>query len=585
MFRLKWAFLAQLFYIVDSLEKVVILRRGGPIPRQKTTKAPKKRTMTKSSPRKKAPKPKAATVKKVKPKAVKKRATEAVKKAKSKPAKKPTKAVTKAKTSRVKAAKPSKPKKQVDPRYNVFRAYDIRGLAGKELTSDLAYRIGAAYGTFMGEHIHEVVVGYDHRHSSPSLKSALIRGLRATGLDVIDVGCVPTPVLYFAIAHYKRAGGIEVTASHNTKEYNGFKLQKEKAHPIYAENGLYKIRDIALSGKFNLSKKKTDVHKEDVINSYIDHLSRITCLSRPLKVVIDCGNGVCGSIPQRIFERLGCKVITIYGEPDGDFPNHIADPHDESTLVDLKKAVVEHGADLGIAYDGDGDRFGVIDRKGRIISGDNLVMMLARKVLKRNRGPVVVEVRSSLAMLEDIKEHGGVPIISKAGHAYVLDEVFKNDAVFGGEITGHMYMPLKYYDYDDGMFLSLMMAEVVSEVYDFCGYVDSLPKYFASREYAVPFDDDIKFDVIRRIVTNLKRSGYDVLAIDGARVNFEDGWALVRASNTAPQVKCRFEGRTPEALERIKAEMKGILKKYGIVLPDDGPEDVDQRGAKNQEVS
>lgn len=547
---------------------------------------------TKASSRKKAPKPHVKTVKKAISRIVKKfrkkpakKATAKsamVKEAKSRLTQKPvrakTSAVKKARVPKVgvakqarpaKSAKPSKPKKLVNPQYNAFRAYDIRGLAGKELTSDFAYRIGAAYGTFMGDAIHEVVVGYDHRHSSLSLKSALIRGLRATGLDVIDVGCVPTPVLYFAIAHYKRAGGIEVTASHNPKEYNGFKLQKEKAHPIYAENGIYKIRDIALSGKFNLSKKKTDVHKEDVINSYIDHLSRITHLSRPLKVVIDCGNGVCGSIPERIFERLGCKVITIYGEPDGDFPNHIADPHDESTLVDLQKAVAKHNADLGIAYDGDGDRFGVVDRKGRIISGDNLVMMLARKVLERNRGNVVVEVRSSLAMLEDIKEHGGVPIISKAGHAYVLDEVFKNNAVFGGEITGHMYMPLKYYDYDDGMFLSLMMAEVVSEIYDFCGYVDSLPKYFASKEYAIPIDDDVKFDVMRRLVTSLKRSGYDVLAIDGARVSFEDGWALVRASNTAPQIKCRFEGKTQEALLRIKTEMKGIFEKYGIVLPDD----------------
>ncbi len=463
----------------------------------------------------------------------------------------------------------SRPSSRKDSQLAAFRAYDIRGIAGKEVTSDLAYRIGAAYGTFMGEDIKEAVVGCDHRHSSPFLKAALIRGLRATGLDVIDVGCVPTPVLYFAIVHYKREGGIQVTASHNPKEYNGFKIQTANAHPIYAENGLYKIRDIALARKFRTSKKKTSIRKEDVIDAYIDHLARITYLSRSLRVVIDCGNGVCGSIPQRIFERLGCQVTTLFGEPDGDFPNHIADPHDESTLADLQKAVVESNADMGVAYDGDGDRFGIVDRKGRIISGDDLIIMLSRQVLKRHLGPVVVEVRTSLAAIEDIKAHGGEPIISKAGHAYVLDAVFKNKAVFGAEVTGHMYMPLKYYDYDDGIFLSLIVAEIVSGIYDFCGYVDALPRYYASKEYTVPLADDVKFDVIRRLVSYLKRQKYDVLAIDGARVNFEDGWALVRASNTAPQVKCRFEGKTPEALLRIKAEMKGVFEKYGVVLPED----------------
>ena len=447
----------------------------------------------------------------------------------------------------------------------VFKAYDIRGIYPTDLNDDIAYKAALAYANFLPK-ADPIVICADYRNSSPAIKEAVIKGLMDGGKNIIDIGQGPTPLLYFGIAHYNHGGGIQITASHNPKEYNGLKLQKEKALPIYGENGIFEIRDKVLNNQLEKIETETTIEKKDILQDYIEHLVSKTKLKRPLKIIIDSGNGACGTIPEKIFKKLGCDVTTIFGEPDGNFPNHIADPYKEETLTELKKKVLEEKADLGIAYDGDGDRVGIIDEKGRFVSGEHQLIMLSREVLKEFKGTVVYEVRSSKVMLNDIKEHGGEPIMAVAGHAYVLDSVFKNNAVFGGELTGHIYFPKHYYYFDDGIFVSLKLAEIVSNLDSLADYVDTLPVAHASPEYFVDCPDEKKEERMNNLKDYLKENKYDVLDIDGVRINLKNGWALARPSNTAPLIKCRFEGDTEVDLKKIQKEIGEIFKKFDIVI-------------------
>lgn len=447
----------------------------------------------------------------------------------------------------------------------IFKAYDIRGIYPKEINEEIAYKAALAYANFLPK-ARTIVLGTDFRNSSLSLKESVIKGLTDGGKNIIDIGQVPTPILYFAVAHYNHDGGIEITASHNPKEYNGLKLQKEQALPIYGANGIYEIRDAVLNNKLVKVKKETTVKQKDVVPDYIDYLVSRVNLKRPLKIIIDSGNGACGMIPEQIFKKLGCEVETLYGEPDGDFPNHLADPYEEETLSELKYQVRTKKADIGIAYDGDGDRVGIVDEKGRVVSGDHQLMILIREVLKEFKGKVVVEVRSSNVILDDIKKHGGTPIMAPAGHAYVLDEVFKNKAVVGGEITGHIYFPKHYYDYDDAIFVSLKIAEIVAKLDGLSAYIDSLPTANASPEYFADCPAEEKKERMAALTKYLKDNNYDFLDIDGVRINLPNGWALARPSNTTPFIKCRFEGNTAKDLEEIQNKINPIFKKFGIII-------------------
>lgn len=446
---------------------------------------------------------------------------------------------------------------------HAFKAYDIRGVYPDDVNEEVAYKTGLAYANFLKD-AKKIVVGADFRHSSPSLKKSLIEGLTDGGKDVVDIGEVPTPVLYFGIAHYKHDGGIEITASHNTGECNGIKLQKEKALPIYGENGIYDIRDAVLKNDLHKAETKGSVEEKEVVEEYIDYLATKVQLKKPLKVVLDCGNGACGFIPEKLFKRLGCEVETIFGEPDGDFPNHVADPYREENVEDLRKRVLEVGADLGIAFDGDGDRVGLIDKRGRIVSGEHQLMLLYRRVLDEMKGKVVMEVRTSKVALNDIEACGGEPVMAIAGHAYVLDAVFKEKAVFGGETTGHIYFPKHYYDYDDGIFTALKLAEVITEQENFEEYLDSLPTAFASKEYFVDCPDDQKKERMGALATHLRENEYDFLDIDGVRINFPNGWALARPSNTTPHIKCRMEGDTPEDLIDVETKARKLFSEFEI---------------------
>ncbi len=453
-------------------------------------------------------------------------------------------------------------------------AYDIRGIYPTELSDKDAYKIGLAYANLMRAKgwikTGKVVVGHDMRKSSPILKQNLVEGITDGGLDVIDIGMVPTPVFYFAVSH-GFDGGVMVTASHNPPEYNGFKIQREKALPITGETGIYEMRDMIFSDKLK-KYDKGSIEEKDFKKEYVDYLSKKANFSS-LKIVIDNGNGAFGFIPEEILRNYSCEVKTLYGEPDGTFPNHPADPHKHETLKDLQNEVSKSGADVGFAFDGDGDRLGVVDEKGRIVPSDFVLMMLAREALSKKKGVVVVDTRATMALLEDIEKHGGIPFMWKCGHAYILEKIFEKDAVFGGEITGHMYFPLEYYPYDDGMFIALKMAELVyklkSKGLTLSEYVDTLPRYFATKEYIFPCPNEKKFEVINSIVEEVKKNkdkyGLDkVIDIDGVRIETKEAWGIVRASNTGPKIKCRFEGKTKTSVEHVKSLIFGLLKNQGV---------------------
>ncbi len=478
----------------------------------------------------------------------------------------------------------------------IFRAYDIRGIYPAELNEGIAYKIGLAYAGFMKKNsgMKDAVVGMDSRLSSPSLKKAVISGLRSGGISTTDIGMVPTPVFYFAIMHCKKQGGIMVTGSHNPKDQNGFKLQREDALPVSGEDGIYEIEKMINKGGLRESGGKTKISKENIVPAYIEFVASKIKLAKPLKVIIDCGNGACSDIPERIFKKLGCRVKTLFAKPDGNFPNHLPDPHEPQNLKPLQKAVLKEKADLGIAYDGDADRMGIVDARGRIVPTDFILMALARQALEHfqaynsalkrganlerlenqdvmhddfhdKKGNVVFEVRCPMTLLEDVKAHGGIPHMAKAGRVFVRNEVRRLKAVFGGELTGHIFIPYCYYDYDDGIFASAKVAEIASQK-NFAEYIDSMPKAIASPEIFVETTEERKFAAVDELKALLKKRKYDFLGIDGARINFKNGWGLVRASNTTPHIKCRFEADTQKHLDEIIAEVRGLMKEVGVEL-------------------
>ncbi|MFC1632554.1 phosphomannomutase/phosphoglucomutase [Patescibacteria group bacterium] len=453
---------------------------------------------------------------------------------------------------------------------DIFRAYDIRGVYPDTLDEKAVRQIALAYADLLPE-AHTFVVGRDYRGSGPALQEAVVQALREKGRNVIDIGTTATPVFYFAIAHYKHPAGIMITGSHNPKNENGLKLNKNDAFPVYGEIGIYDMRDQIAADKYeDFSAEPTgEVIQFDPLEDYMEDVVGRINLKKPLKVVLDIGNGAGADIPRRVFEKLGCEVTAMYEDPDPDFPNHPADPYIAETLVDLQKEVKKQGADVGFGYDGDADRAGLVDKNGTILTGEQVLHLLTKQALEANdnKGEIVVEVRTSKALIEDLEKQGGDVTITRAGHAYILKEVMERKAIFGGEITGHLYFPYTYYPYDDAIFATAKLAEIVAEKdAEFPAYVESLPKLVASPEIFIDSPDDVKFKAIEKFVELVKEKGYDFLDIDGARVEMENGWALVRASNTTPTIKVRFEADTEENLKQIMDEIGALMKEAGIEL-------------------
>ena len=437
---------------------------------------------------------------------------------------------------------------------NIFRKYDIRGVIDVDLTPDIASLIGKGYGTLMRRKYNakSLIVGGDVRLSTPTLKKGLIKGILSTGCDVIDIGILPTPVAYFAICNLKMDGGVIVTASHNPPKDNGFKLCGKGASPVF-DDDIISIYTLIERNDFETGSGSF-AEREDLISMYTNHLLSIIKMGpRKLKIVTDCGNATAGMVAPALLRKLGCDVTELFTEPDGNFPNHHPDPTIEKYIEVLKKTVREGDFDIGFGYDGDADRIGLVDETGRAIPGGFILLLLALELLKDNKGATIAyDVKCSRLLNKLIGEAGGKPVMGKTGHAFMKQKMKASGAILGGELSGHIVFNDRYYPYDDAIFVSLRIAEMMSyKKGKLSNLVSWRDTYSATPEIRLDCPDDIKFKVMDFILSEFK-SKYKTIDIDGARVEFDDGWGLLRVSNTQPCLVMCCEAVSPHALDRIK---------------------------------
>ena len=433
---------------------------------------------------------------------------------------------------------------------SIFRAYDIRGVYGKDFTEKVARRIGRALADYMKDEGKTVLIGKDVRLSSKPLGDAVTEGMLSGGLNVEDIGTVTTPLLYWSSVHYGKDGGVMVTASHNPPEWNGLKIWAETSF-ISMGMGMETLRDLAVRGNFKDASRGKLSRNPNAISDYEKYVTKKVSIGRELKVVVDPGNGCCSLLTPSLFQKTGINVVAINAEPDGTFPAHSPEPNEE-TLADVRRLVVERKADFGVGFDGDGDRAVFVDDKGRMVLSTSIFVLLAEHYLKKQKGaPIVYEVSCSLAVEETIKAHGGKPVLSRVGHTYIVDKMHREKAVFGGETSGHFYF-MDVYGFDDAMFTSLKIAEVLSERGErFSEIVDSLPKYprIPGKKYKCP--DERKFQVVKELADEFQAEGYKTVTIDGVKVVEDEGWFLIRPSNTQPLIRLTVEAKNEEALQRL----------------------------------
>ena len=445
---------------------------------------------------------------------------------------------------------------------SIFKAYDIRGIVGQTLNEAVAEHLGRAFGTEalkLGE--KAVAIARDGRVSGPSLTAALSRGLRSTGINVIDLGAVTTPMLYYVAATRGDLGcrsGIQVTGSHNPKDYNGFKM-------VLAGRAIYGDDIQGLSQCIEAEDYSTGAGSSSELDILAEYTQRVVgdCkLTRPMKIVVDSGNGIPGASAPGILRALGCEVIELYSEVDGDFPNHHPDPSKPENLLDLIKAVKEHGAELGLAFDGDGDRLGVVTKDGNNIFPDRQIMLFARDVLSRvPGGQIIYDVKCSQRLAEAIRAAGGVPVMYKTGHSLVKAKLKETGAPLAGEMSGHIFFSERWYGFDDATYTAGRLLEILSKVSNPSAVLDALPTSFSTPELNVPCAEGEHHAVVEKLRHTAKFEGaVEVITIDGLRAEYADGFGLVRASNTTPVLVLRFEGQTQAALERIQKQfMDAIL--------------------------
>jgi phosphomannomutase/phosphoglucomutase len=444
----------------------------------------------------------------------------------------------------------------------IFRAYDIRGVVGEDLTPGIVRRIGQAIGTYLGrEGANIVILGRDARLSSPELHAAMQDGLLSTGVSVLDIGLVPTPLMYFAIKHFGTDGGVMITASHNPPQFNGIKIRKGTT-PLVTDE-LQLLAELALQGNFSTGQGQ--LRSAAPIPAYVEVVSSKFRLERPLKVVADFGNGCAGLVAPAVLERIGCQVEPLFAEPDGRFPNHHPDPMKPDNLKVLQDRVRESKADVGLAFDGDGDRLGIVDNLGNIVDPNQFLALLARDMLPRHPGATVIsEVKASQMLIEEVERLGGRFVMTRVGYPFILAAMREHGALFGGELSGHYYFNDPLIDFDDATFASCVLASMLSRARrSLAELVSALPQYPATPELVIPCPDERKFAVVDEI-KRLFAQRYPIIDIDGARVIYPDGWGVVRASNTEPRLTLRFEGKTEEALARIMAEFREVLQQSGL---------------------
>lgn len=446
---------------------------------------------------------------------------------------------------------------------HIFRAYDIRGVAERDLDDTLCYDLGRAFGTFVlrSGQIGRVALGWDARLSSERIRDALLKGIQSTGCDTVTLGMVPTPLLYFATHQLEVGGGIMVTGSHNPAEDNGFKMVIGTASLHGAD--IQTLRQLIESGDFEVGEGEAAGKGEShPIRPDYDAWIRahIRLGQRKLKVVIDAGNGPTGPLVPDLLTSLGCEVIPLYCEPDGRFPNHHPDPTVAKNLVDLQAAVLAHGADLGVAYDGDGDRVGVVDEHAEIIWGDRLMIILSRALLQAEPGATIVaEVKCSQTLFDDIAKHGGAPIMSQVGHSLIKARMKAEGAALAGEMSGHIFYKHRYFGYDDATYATCRLLEILSAAdAPLSSYLSGIPALYSTPELRLPCPDAIKFAVVDHVRAHFSAS-HEVIDIDGARVLFDGGWGLVRASNTGPVLVLRCEAESEAGLAAIRGSLEAAI--------------------------
>ena len=452
---------------------------------------------------------------------------------------------------------------------SIFKAYDIRGVVPSTLDSDMARALGRAFGTrAMALGSRSVAVGRDGRLSGPMLVEALKQGLQETGVEVIDIGMVTTPMLYFA-AHTECDSGIQVTGSHNPKDHNGFKMVLQ-GRAIHGEE-IQQLRTLIEEESWNLQPGGR-VRTVDVFPAYRDRIVKTIALARPMKIVVDCGNGVAGASAPEIFRGLGCEVQELYSEVDGNFPNHHPDPSKLENLEDVKRALRNSDAELGLAFDGDGDRLGIVTKDGHVIYPDRQLMLFARDVLSRvPGGTIVFDVKCTQQLAPAIEAAGGRPLMYKTGHSLVKAKMKELDAPLGGEMSGHIFFKERWYGFDDGTYAGARLLEILSRSDDPSAVLNALPTSCSTPEINVSCAEGEPHRVAAELLPLAEEAfagQATITGVDGVRVDWEDGFGLIRASNTTPVLVLRFEGQTPEALARIEAAMMALLRR---VKPDAQP--------------
>jgi len=447
----------------------------------------------------------------------------------------------------------------------MFREYDIRGIAGRDMNESDVETLGRAFGTYYRQRgLRRIVVARDCRLTSEAYAAALQAGMQATGCDLVDVGMAPTPVMYFAVETLAADGGITVTASHNPPEFNGFK-SRTRERAIFGPD-IQEIWKLVSAGRFETGAGKRETR--DVLDAYTDHICADIRLRRPLHVGVDCGNGTAGVVAVRLLERLGCRVEGLYVEPDGNFPNHVADPTVEKYMVDLVAKVRQARCDAGIGFDGDADRVGVIDETGRLLWGDELMILYARSMLPLHPGAVVFDVKCSQALVDEVQRLGGRPEMWRTGYPHIQSRMRETGAHLAGEMSGHMYFADRYFGYDDGIYAGCRALEILSTgETPLSQRLADVPQYVSTPEIRVDCTDEDKFRVVDAVATHF-RGLYPTIDVDGVRILFPGGWGLVRASNTQPILVVRFEADTEANLDRIRTIVRDVLRQHPSVRLD-----------------
>jgi phosphomannomutase/phosphoglucomutase len=451
---------------------------------------------------------------------------------------------------------------------SIFREYDIRGIADEELSDADVELLGRGLATYLIRRSGRIIcLGRDCRVSGSRLHDALLKGLLASGCTVLDIGVVPTPVLYYSAVHFKADGAVMITGSHNPPEYNGFKTVCGTG-TLHGE-AIQEVYKLITGGDFEAGHGS--VKEFDAVTPYVDEISQQFKFERQVPVVIDAGNGTAGPVVHRVLEKLNVKAKELFFEMDGTFPNHHPDPTVLSNLKDLQAEVLRSKAELGIAFDGDSDRIGAVDEKGQVVFGDMLLLIFGREILSRKPGSTFIgEVKCSQIMYDKLKELGGNPIMYKTGHSLIKAKMKQEHAELAGEMSGHMFFADRYYGYDDAIYAACRLLEIVSRSGKPLSYqMEGIPALFSTPELRVDCPDHIKFKVISKVADRLKQH-HQVIDVDGVRVPFEQGWGLVRASNTQPVLVMRFEATSKELLDRYQQEIEGTVeeakKEIGVTV-------------------